>query len=169
MQQPQSLDHHFVSYLESLAVHENRGALADLRRGLGKGPGEAPEMFPYLAPFTQNLSYRRERDFYLLASLFGLHPQSWNGDHAGNIGASLRAIGDEGGGVERRFVALLNARWADLDDHLRHVISLCAAHDVPIDWNSLLADLRRWDAASRSVQRSWARSFWQSPPAPSND
>ncbi len=64
----------FIRDLEGLAEREDRGALAALRRGLGKQPGAAPEMFPYLAPWTQHEHGWGEECMYLVASLFALHP-----------------------------------------------------------------------------------------------
>ena len=39
----------YITYL--LSLKENRGALAALRRGLGRPPGTAPEMYPYVVPW----------------------------------------------------------------------------------------------------------------------
>ena len=40
-----------IGYLKGLAAHEDRGALAALRRGLGRPPGSAGEMHPHVARF----------------------------------------------------------------------------------------------------------------------
>jgi CRISPR system Cascade subunit CasB len=157
----------FVGYLESLTKPENRNgraALAALRRGLGRRPGEAPEVYPYLVPWTSRMRGWEEEVFYLVASLFASHPMSWHGEGAGSFGASMGRVKDsEGDSTERRFVALLSSRREDLPEHLRHAISLCAAREVPVTWDRLLRDLRRWDEGRRSVQLNWAREFWKRP------
>lgn len=164
MSPPTPHEMQFVHYLASLVEREDRGALADLRRGLGKEPGTAAEMFPYVVPFAPE---RDENRFYLIASLFALHPSPspTDGGRRRNLGAALQwvksATGSES--IELRFVALLNRPLRDLPDHLRHAVSLCKAHDVPIDWAQLLHDLRYWDAPSHSIQRDWARAFWGAP------
>jgi CRISPR system Cascade subunit CasB len=156
----------FVRDLRKLVAREDRAALAALRRGLGKGPGEAAECHRYVVPFTSDLSTWREAAFYQVAALFAWHQGSWNdGDGepvVRNLGASLQQLDArlEGNSVERRFVALLNSHVEDLGEHLRQIVGLLKAGQVPIDWSQLLRDIQRWDREDRLVQRAWARAFW---------
>ena len=62
--------------------------------------------------------------------------------------------------MEARFVALLNAHPEDLDDHLRHAVSLLKANEQPLDWFRLLEDLLQWDHPDGHVQLKWARDFY---------
>ncbi|MBI4504637.1 MAG: type I-E CRISPR-associated protein Cse2/CasB [Chloroflexi bacterium] len=174
MSPPTDREQRFVAHLAELVAAEDRAALAALRRGLGKEPGEAAEVFPYVVPWLSSDAGRRDREdeeqaYFLVASLFAWHQGAWpaEGDRrrATNLGASFRLAArsrDEGGepGVERRFVALLNCHRADLPVHLRHAVGLLKAKEIPVDWAELLHDIRRWDSASRSVQRAWARAYW---------
>jgi CRISPR system Cascade subunit CasB len=159
----------FIESLERLYVNEERGALAALRRGLGRAPGTAMEAHPYVVPFTRDLNRWQEDAFYIVAALFGLYPrESWRGGAGkkfSNLGASLKLLKKEkdSGGVERRFVALLNCRAEDLPDHLRQFIGLLKTNDIPIDWVQLLRDVIRWDY-DENAQRSWARAFWAADP-----
>lgn len=66
--------------------------------------------------------------------------------------------------MEARFVALLNAHPDDLDDHLRHAVSLLKTHEQPLDWFRLLEDLLQWDHPDGHVQLRWARDFYTSTP-----
>lgn len=174
----------FARYLKDVAEggDARRGvALAALRRGLGKEPGEAPEMFPYLVPWTAELNERTQETYYLVASLFGMHPATWPrhtdegiwDEWRRNFGASMRwaAASDAGpegsetgrrrvSGTERRFVGVLNSSRDELPERLRQAVSLCRSRDVPVDWAVLVHDLLRWDSPRRSTQRSWARAFW---------
>ena len=59
--QKQTLDDSFINYLESVLKRDDRAILAHLRRGLGKEPGTAMEMFPYIGRFVQN-SYRSDEN-----------------------------------------------------------------------------------------------------------
>lgn len=168
----QTLEGRFVSFLLKLKQQDDRGALAALRRGLGCAPGEAAEMHRYVVPFLQPDRDGDDWRFYLVASLFATHPETWAGESQGrwtsNLGASFRRLSQLRGGtpgtqapaVERRFTALLGARQEDLPDHLRHAISLLKAEGVPVDYAQILEDLRWWDHEERRVQRRWARAFW---------
>lgn len=169
---PAHREQRFVGYLRELVAREDRAALAALRRGLGKAPGEAAESHRYVVPFTSDLSARREAAYYQVAALFAWHQGSWQADsadpHSTNLGASLERLAARsmGSSVERRFVALLNSHADDLDAHLRQVVGLLKAGDVPIDWARLLRDLQHWDSEDRQVQRAWARAFWAGQPEP---
>jgi len=55
---------------------------------------------------------------------------------------------------------LLNAHPDDLDDHLRHVVSLLCANDRPLDWFRLFEDVIHWDDPEGRVQLRWARDFY---------
>jgi CRISPR system Cascade subunit CasB len=171
MSEPTDREHRFAEYLRRLESQDDRAALAALRRGLGKAPGEAAEMYRYVVPWTQDLNRSREQAFYQVAALFAWHQLSWTGeaDQSGprNLGASLRLLAArlsaekrEPASVERHFTALLNSQAEDLGERLRRVVGLLKAHEVPIDWAQLLHDLPRWEWQSREVQRSWARQFW---------
>ncbi len=160
----------FVAFLAGLATpaSENRAALAALRRGLGRPPGEAAELFPYVVPWIpQQVSAWEEATYYLVASLFALHPEIWPDESerssSRNFGASMARLSVAQGrreAVERRFVALLNAHRDDVAEHVRRAVAMLKAAGVPVDWAQLLEDLRRWDWQERPVQRRWAKSFW---------
>lgn len=170
-----------VRRLIDLKDRDDRGALAALRRGLGKPPGTVPAMFPYVEPSIPVGEYASNVDAaYLVASLFGLHPY-----HAGptaesrsrqqrGFGASLGRIRlregttDEDEGVTRRFGALLDCDFEGLPTHLRHLMTLLDARapETPIDFDQLYNDILGWDAPDRYVQRNWAAGFWRRAAAP---
>ena len=164
--QPRRRDERFIEALVELYEQEDRAAFAALRRGLGKPLGEAMEMYPYVAPFTQGLTRKQEDAYYLIAALFGLYPsESWTSSEGRlrtNLGASLRwfATDSRGESIERRFVALLNAHTDDLSEHLRQTISLLKSQNIPVDWRQLLRDVINWDYEDRFVQRNWSKAFW---------
>lgn len=159
-----------VGHLVTLAERENRGALAALRRGLGKEPGETAEMFPIVEPrLDEDASENRRRAAYLVASLFASHPvhrdaAQWS---RRSFGASLRAArfrdnGDADPGIEGRFEALLDCEADALATHLRGLVTLLRARNpgAAIDFRQLLRDIEWWDADDRHVQRNWATGFW---------
>src|SRR5690242_10106207 len=57
---------------------KNLGALAALRRGLGKSPGTVAEMYPYVVQYLPQQASRRVEDaYFLIASLFAWHQVDW--------------------------------------------------------------------------------------------
>ncbi len=148
----------FVKHLESL--RDDRAALAALRRGLGKPPGTAMEMFPHVIPYVP--SEHAQRACFLVAALFAAYPDAkvWGE----NLGASFAQLPNRDS-AQRRFVALLRAESDELPTHLRHAIALLKAHDIPISWERLLCDIdaRAWERPQRYVQQQWGRSFWTAP------
>ncbi len=163
----------FIDRLWDLVEQDQRGALADLRLGLGQPPGTVPKMFPYIIPFLPDPCPRSmEAAYYLIASLFAYY-QSGNSANAGkridqgNIGDHLRYVIfqnqlDEAP-VERRFNILLAADPEDLPQNLKHIISLLKSHDAPIHWEQLFRDLQWWSFESKFVQKEWANRFWRNP------
>ncbi len=150
--------HPFVNYLQLHA--EDRAMLAELRHGLGRLPGEAPGMFPYVVPFIHH-GYE-EANLYLIAALFALHPVS---AAKGNMGTHLLSYTQEVGAdaaTSRRFVQLLNLRRETLDSPLRQHISMLKSKDISVNWHQLLYDLNGWSHDARYVQKKWAREFWHS-------
>jgi CRISPR system Cascade subunit CasB len=151
----------FINFLARLADEENRGALAALRRGLGRRPGEAPTMFPYVVPYLPNLpAPEQEAAYYAVAALFALHPTTCQQGNLGNHLASCIKDENARAAIERRFVALLNCHPDDLPDHLRQSISFLRSNEKPVNYTQLLTDLLLWSHPERIVQRRWATGFW---------
>ena len=184
----------YVAYLRSLAerakpsedgegTHRGdsgaRATLAMLRRGLGKPPGQATELFPIVIPrLPPDPDPWTEARWFALGALFALHPHDWPADeeakHARerNLGASLRVLRGrlaEGGGspeaLDRRVGALLAADADDLWTHLRHLVGRfgTVSQPVRVDYRQLLRDSEQWGAPDRPVQLRWARAYWQEP------
>jgi CRISPR system Cascade subunit CasB len=153
--------HPFIAYLEGLRDREQRGALAALRRGLGRRPGDAAEMFPYVVPWLpEQVSRLQEEAYYLIASLYATHAAATERGNMGDHFAALRASGKSEEALERRFTFLLAAHPDDLSYHLRQAVSLLKSGEVAVNWNQLFIDMQWWTHPDRFVQRRWARSFW---------
>jgi CRISPR type I-E/ECOLI-associated protein CasB/Cse2 len=148
----------FIGYLCSLAKkgQEDRGALADLRSGLGKRPEEMARIHRYVVPYLPDKNYN-DRWYYLIATLFGYYPE-----HRGNysLGKAFKPLRTKSTSMETRFIALLNAHYEDLDKHLRYTVSLLKANEQPLDWFQLFQDLLQWDSPEGHVQLRWARDFF---------
>lgn len=149
----------FIGYLCGLAKEgqEDRGALAELRSDLGKEPGKMSRVHKHVVPYLPEKRWS-DRWYYVTATLFGLFPKHQKGR---SLGEALRPLKSESASMEARFVALLNAHPDDLDDHLRHVVSLLKSHEQPLDWFRLFEDLLQWDHPEGHVQLKWARDFYK--------
>ncbi|MEP7149524.1 MAG: type I-E CRISPR-associated protein Cse2/CasB [Acidobacteriota bacterium] len=162
-EETQTADHAVVGYLKELAKRQDRAALAHLRRGLGKRPGEAMGMYPYIGRFISektNQSY--DRAVFLTSALFADY---WEApSNAGNLGQSVRRLFDEtkSDSIEKRFVALLDAEAEDLHYYLRQIVGLLKSKSIPVNWNELFKHIQGWDHPDGYVQKKWARSFWGS-------
>ena len=164
----------FVQALKKLvgtreAGAKNLGALAALRRGLGKPPGTVAEMYPYVVQYLPKQASQRVEDaYFLIAALFAWHQLDWTAGEERkvnrNFGASFRrlALSVDSQSTEKRFVALLDARGEDLPEHLRHAIGLLKSKEIPVDWVQLLEQVSVWDHDNRRVQRAWAGAYWSS-------
>lgn len=157
-----------IEDLIELTRAQDRATLAALRRGLGKPPGSAGEMYPFviprLPPATQAGWTWEQQCYFIVASLYAWHPAATRERTFGDSARWLREALAGADGPERRFVALLNAGHEDLPHHLRGMVGLFRANDIPVDWSRLLGDLVRWNDPERPVQISWARSFWRALP-----
>lgn len=158
------MNEEFIQMLIGFHSQENRAALAMLRRGLGKQPGEAMEVYRIIGNFAAKAKSKTHEDaFHMVATLFGLYPSpNREGDqYNSNFGASVSELSVKvnSDSVEKRYVALLDAHKDDLPDHLRQMVGLLKANDVKINWLQLLKDLNWWDSDKREVQRRWAKSF----------
>lgn len=150
----------FIGYLLKLAKEgeEDRGALADLRSGLGKEPSGMARVHQHVVPYLPEKSYD-DRWYYLTATLFGAFPQHRKGC---SLGTAFRPLKQKSDSMEARFIALLNAHPDDLDGHLRHAVSLLKANEEVLDWFQLFDDLLQWDHPEGHVQLRWARDFYKS-------
>lgn len=159
-----------IKMLKELKRKDDRAALAALRTGVGKAPGESSRMFPFVARFLPDgISIGpRVQAVFLTASLFGMHSESAN---SGNLGHALRAAttkkhGEEG--VTSRLTAALDADPEDLPHHLVGLVTLCESAGVPLNWNQFLWDVQDLlgdDEVRRNRTRlQWAKGFWGSVP-----
>jgi CRISPR system Cascade subunit CasB len=160
-----------VTRLEELHKHNDRAALAQLKRAAGRPLADCPGLFPLfyrlLPPQAQDRKNVEEVCF-LVATLFPLSPSASHMP-AGDLGKSLRGLADErrkahpsldDTPVDRRMEVLLDSSRDALPFRLRQLIGLLAAHEVPVDWRSLLSDILAWDHPQRLVQKHWARSYF---------
>lgn len=152
-----SEEHQFIVFLETL--RKDRGALAKLKRGLGKTLGDV-EMYSYVVPFLPTEYTTKHHLYFLIASLFGMHPDA-PGVRNQSMGAVFPQLGKpDSDSLQKRFKALLNAEEEDLHYHLRQAVSLAKSKRVPIDYHRLFKDLHGWTHPDKYVQLEWAKDYW---------
>lgn len=160
----------FIDYLYSLAKENNRGALADLRKGMNGQPGSVPATFTYVAPWVpdEHRNKWQEKVYYIIAAMFAYYQSSSGGKTLsiafGNMGDHCRALKakkKQSASFENRFTNLLKAHRDDLPVLLRQVLSLLRGEEIPINWNQLFYDLTYWNSEKQTAQRNWANSYWR--------
>lgn len=151
----------YLAYVSRI-LERDRGAGAALKRSLS-GIGEHRRaVYPFLLPLLEGITPRDQDIWFLVAGLYALYPQPLEREKSLSFGRSCQILHARinSGGPERRFKSLLETDFADLDVPLAALVRLMKAHDVPIDYVSLLSHLQHWDQPSQWVQDRWARDFW---------
>ncbi len=156
-----------------------RAMLAKLRRGIGKPPGSMPELWPVTLDGlpealqgTSSSPSKGEWAVHTALTLFALHQQGkeLKGKamfrEGESLGVSLRQLamiyGDEAR-VKRRFDAAATAQSPEeFSNHLRGLIQLLKAEDVPLDYAALAEDLYwfQFPEAKDGVRLRWGRDFY---------
>lgn len=172
-QEKRSRREQFIDHLMRLKREDDRGPLAELRRGAGEWPECGERTLRHVARFfpPEGPDWRTETEenaMLLVATLFALNPAESNG--TANVGELLRSVASARSAddaVEKRFLRLLGAREPEeLATHLRHAFELAAATKgtISIDWQELLKhliDLLSGDEDRRQrVVRKWSASYW---------
>lgn len=165
-----------ITYLERHA-QSNPKALAELRRGVGKEPGELPQLWQYVLyqlPPEMEGRYgpsREEWAIYLALTLFSLHQQGRTksmmekGLSLGKAIARLVKRGDEFGEerVTRRFTMVAGSSdIKGLSVHLRGVIQLLKSEEIPLDYGRLASDLYMFQSPSMraKVLLQWGQDYY---------
>ncbi len=149
-------------------------ALARLRRGVGRQPGEVLELLEYtvseqLWPGPDDEPGPEERAVHVAMTLFAVHQQS-RGERmhrrGRGLGVALRSLhpGDQKSlpdPLARRFRMLGTAdSFPELTHHLRGVVQILRVGGEPLDYGLLADQLVTWQRHGRSsVQLVWGRQF----------
>lgn len=158
-----------------------RSQLANLRRGIGKMPGDLPELWGTLfADMPENMMSqngeptRAEWAVYIALTLYALHQQSKNirvknmhcTENKGRLGlavGSLVKVPEDRDRIARRFNAFATANDIQEAAHyLRGVIDLLRANDIPLDYVRLACELYRFQDpdAAPNVRLKWGQDFY---------
>ncbi|NLI91845.1 MAG: type I-E CRISPR-associated protein Cse2/CasB [Peptococcaceae bacterium] len=164
----------------------SRAMLAKLRRGIGKQPGELPELFEILLSDMPEELYGKgdepsysEWAIYTALTLFALHQQGK--DHPisisgktenKNTGNSLgTAVGylvkqdrDREPAIKRRFDAVATANeFTEFAHHARGLIRLLRAGDIALDYPRFAEDLfwYQFDETRNRVRLRWGEDYYR--------
>jgi CRISPR type I-E-associated protein CasB/Cse2 len=156
---PKSQAAHFVGGLRRLS--HDRGKLAALRRGLVDNPRLHVDAYPIVSNLGGDID---NPVFTAIAALYATHSEEAS---FRNFGETCRRIAkadtkDIAESTERRFRRLLAS--GNLDEvigQLRSWIRLAASKGVPVNYESLFADLWNWRFYSEDIRIQWAKAFWQ--------
>lgn len=155
-------------------------ALARLRRAIGREPGADYSIERYVLVPEDLIDFipkdgpgDAEYAVHDAVTLYALHQQSQrqqmhrSGDGLGTAVSVLVSKSSGPEGVRRRFAALGTAgTYQEVIYHLRNLITMLRAHEIPLDYGLLADDLltlRKPYGASR-VQAAWGREFFRRRP-----
>ena len=170
---------HRLSGREPVAM----AARAQLRHGVGKEVGAIPSIWMYtLGAVDTAWNCKGEKAVHTALTLWARH----QGSNAApmhmveaketprSFGGAVRALAEKGRGdkrpeetpVYRRLSSVVSAQtYEALEHHLRGIVDLLEAAEIPMDYGLLAADLFEWqDSQDRSaVTRRWGRQFARAP------
>lgn len=163
----------------SLESGKTKADLAQLRRGVGKKPGELPELWGMIFKDLPEelMSKGNEPSFaewaiYTALTLFAIHQQgnseSVNSDDSdARFGRAVRKLVHDEDSEERiRFklgVVALSDDMAELSYRMKTVIRLLNAENIKLNYVDLAADLYafQFESMTDSVRLKWAQDFYR--------
>ena len=163
-------------------VSGSKAALATLRRGIGKKPGDIPELLGYVLP-TYAMATKRdletmvEQAVYTALILYAFHQQGSNecmsdvsndeNEYQYSFGHAMRKLvncdKDKETAITRRFNTVLTSKdITALAVHLRSLISLLKNNGIKLDYGRFAADLFEFqqDDYRRKVILQWGRDYY---------
>jgi len=163
----------------------SRAMLAKLRRGIGKSPGEIPEIWeitiggsPEEWQRSDGMPSYAEIAVHTALTLYALHRQGKSGtmsmsgkDEMGkSLGNSFgRAVaklieGNNDQAIKRRFDAVATATdFSELAQHARGLVQLLKAKDITLDYPRFAQDLYAYQFSSGAdaVRLHWGEDFYR--------
>jgi len=163
----------------------SRAMLAKLRRGVGKQPGELPELFEVLlGDMPEELYSKRDEPsysewaIYTALTLFALHqqgkthPMSAGGKtenkNSGNslgaaVGLLVKQDKEREPAIKRRFDAVATANvFTEFAHHARGIIQLLRAEDIALDYPRFAEDLFWYQFAEKRnhIRLRWGEDYY---------
>jgi CRISPR system Cascade subunit CasB len=155
-----------------------RGMCAKLRRGIGKAPGELPDIWeitlsdaPEAWDSKNGVATFEQNAVHTALTLYALHRQGKNSGMSldkgesigGAVGRLAAADGSSLEAVKRRFDAVVTATgFLELAHHVRGVVQLLKAADIKLDYPRFASDLYYYQLPSSTsgVKLRWGQDFY---------
>ncbi len=157
-----------------------RATLARLRKGIGKAPGSLPDLWEVtlsnLPDKLQSLDGKPtygEWAVHTALTLFALHQQGKDlstkcmSQDSVPLGRAVRMLAKDEEDlprIKRRFdAAATSDNLAEFAHHLRGLVQLLKATDIPLDYPELAKDLYffQFDGAVDNVRLKWGQDFYR--------
>ena len=166
----------------------SRAMLAKLRRGIGKQPGELPELFEILFSDMPEELYGQgdepsyaEWAIYISLTLFALHQQGKDkdrpmsaggkieGKNTGNslgaaVGCLVKQDKEREPAIKRRFDAVLTSNeFTEFAHHARSLIQLLRGGDITLDYPRFAVDLYwyQFDEIRNRIRLRWGEDYYR--------
>ena len=171
----------------ALEQSSSKAHLAQLRRGVGKMPGEIPELWGvFLKELPEELmgkggepSYA-EWAIYTALTLFALHQQGHaepmnaegEDDHLGRAMRKLVQNEEDEENVRMKFsIAARSDDAAELSYHLKMLVKLLSNSGIKLDYVDLAKDLYGWEfeKSEDRVRLKWGQDFYRSKKSKDNE
>ena len=163
------------------AESEARAALANLRRGVGRRPGELPQLYGELLQDMPEEMYSAgskpsyaEWAVYMALTLYAMHQQgkdvktdNMNRENVslGNAASELVADNDDTERIWKRLYAVASsADMQEMSSHIRALIKLLRDKDIPLDYPQLAKDLYFYqlsDESAEHIRLKWGQDFYK--------
>jgi CRISPR type I-E-associated protein CasB/Cse2 len=159
-----SAEQHAAGLMERLnQLRDDRGAMAELRRGLS--PATEDRAWPWIARWCDITNERQRTIHAAVAAAFATHPETAS---QGNMGAVMCGIaqrnqkGDDGlKSYEAHFRRFLNCHSAqEVCERLPSVVRMAKQQSIAINYRQLFLDLCYW---GDRVKIRWAAAYWGEP------
>lgn len=163
----------------TLDLGSSKAQLAQLRRGVGKRPGELPELWGiFLRNMPEELMGKEGRPsyaewaIYTALTLFALHQQGHSEPmHAegeeNRLGRAVKKLAhgeEEEENVRRKFsIAARSDDMEELSYHLKTLVRMLGSNDIKLDYEDLAKDLYRFQFENDAdqVRLKWGQDFYR--------
>ena len=163
----------------TLDLGSSKAQWAQLRRGVGKRPGELPELWGiFLRNMPEELMGKEGRPsyaewaIYTALTLFALHQQGHSEPmHAegeeNRLGRAVKKLAhgeEEEENVRRKFsIAARSDDMEELSYHLKTLVRMLGSNDIKLDYEDLAKDLYRFQFENDTdqVRLKWGQDFYR--------
>ncbi|MDO5581638.1 MAG: type I-E CRISPR-associated protein Cse2/CasB [Planctomycetia bacterium] len=159
----------FIRYLLSLNPEEDRGILAALRKGAS--PATESYAWPHLGTFCHLDKEQEKTIFQAIAAAYAIHPENDDTEFA-NLGSVVCKLANLSGERENNVCSTFDAFFRrlltcctvqEVCERIPRLALMAKAKEVPIPWESLFWDLKKWDTDHDRIKQRWAAKYWQVP------